>query len=109
MTGKVIPFRSKINIASDTNICLPESTKVILEGALVFEYGGQIVGKLNAEYDFKDLDPRFHWLAVQFLMSQRMRVVIPTREAEQTLDRTRQDENKRSLPLYKRFFKRLFG
>ena len=54
-------------------------TEVIIKDALIICQGGEIVGRLDARYDFKDLAPEYHQTALT-MISRRTRLGMATWE-----------------------------
>jgi len=52
------------------------STKVIVKNALQFRRGGKTVGALDAVYDFKELPPELHSMAVR-MISRTQNLMLP--------------------------------
>jgi hypothetical protein len=93
------------------NFTVPGETKIIIADALVFKQGGKIVVRLNAEYDFTEVPPEFHELALRMLFSQqRIRLIVPTEAAMAEEDRRMARYHQRkieyeALPWWKKLFK----
>ena len=49
------------------NNIINNSTTVCLQDIVIFQRDGEIIGKLDAQIDFKDLAPELHGHAVQLL------------------------------------------
>lgn len=83
------------------------SSKVIVKDSLVFVQGGQIVGRLDAEYDFADLHPALHATALGLIMQQRIRLgMIDPRVEEQREARYQQRLAEfNGLPWWKKLFR----
>lgn len=91
------------------NIVVPGGTEVTVKDIVVFERGGEVVGRLDAKCDFADLDPSLHQMAVSLLMGKRIRLHLPTQERLERMDRWDRvyEERKTSyeaLPWYRKLF-----
>jgi len=59
-----------------SNFTVKSSSKVIVQNALRFRRGRKVVGALDAVYDFKDLPPSLHALALQ-LIDRSQTIMLP--------------------------------
>lgn len=66
-----------IEIAEQLSITVPGTTRVVVEDYLVFISDGQVVGRLNAEFDFGSLPAYLHGFAAQHLMMRRSSFAMP--------------------------------
>jgi hypothetical protein len=99
---------SEITIGDSSQVTIPGTTIVTIEGALVLEEGGVEVGRLDAKYDFADLDPRHHHIALQ-MISKCHRLMMQTPEDRAESKRVWDEyetakEARAALPWHKRLF-----
>lgn len=102
--------KANITFGTGSDCTIQVSSKVTVPDALVFESGGVVVGRLDAVYDFKDLDPKYHMEAAA-IIQKRVRLIIPTDAAFARMDRRRKRRRQlegefNSLPWYKKLFTR---
>lgn len=98
-----------ITIADSSNLTIPGTTKVTIKDALVLLQGGEKVVQLDAEYDLKDVPPAYHEILVNLMMTQRVRLLMPTAEALEESDRRveryrQQKAEYGALPWWKKMF-----
>ena len=97
-----------ITIADSSAVTIPGTTVVTVLGAIVLVEGGVEVGRLDAKYDFADLDPKYHHLALS-MIHKPMRLMMQTPEARAESKATWDEyeaakEARAALPWHKRLF-----
>jgi len=97
-----------ITIGDTSAVTIQGSTVVTVEGALVLVEGGVEVGRLDAKYDFADLDPKYHHIALQMIYkSNRLMMQTPEAMAESSRrwdEYSAAKEARAMLPWHKRLF-----
>lgn len=53
--------------APNDELIINQSSTVLLQNVIVFKEGGKVVGKLDAQIDFKDLAPELHMSVIKLL------------------------------------------
>jgi len=99
-----------IEIAENHNVTVPGGTIVTIKDALQIVQGGKMVGTLDAQYDFKDLAPEYHFTALQ-IISKRTRLGMQTWEDMEMWDNRHKRYTERkaeyaALPWYKKLLTR---
>jgi len=59
------------------NIIVMGTNKVVVKEAITFERNGKIVGALDAYYDFNELDPSLHQMALGLVQRQTVNLLLP--------------------------------
>ena len=75
---------------SSSNNIVNNSSTVVVKDVVSFKKDGQVIGKLDAEIDFKDLAPELHVHAIQLLQQMPRCLHLPserTAEESQVVDR----------------------
>ena len=60
----------------ESNLTIPGTTKVTVKNFLQFTRGEEILGSLDAEFDFKDLPTNLHSLALQVIQMRGSNICI---------------------------------
>jgi len=72
------PTENTSGIAIDNNsVYTTETTKVKMKGAVELIYHGRIICSLDAEYDFKDLHPDLHGMALSLIQGNGQQMHLP--------------------------------
>jgi len=59
-----------------SGIVVQGSGKVISPGFITFTVGGEVVGSLDATFDFSDLDPALHAMGANMIIQRRMNLAL---------------------------------
>ena len=99
-----------IRATGNHDVTVPGGTEVTVKDALVFERGGEVIGHVDAVYDFAKLDPSLHHGAINLLLKGRIRLVLATKERMERkghLHRIYEEKQTafKALPWYKKLFK----
>jgi hypothetical protein len=97
-----------INLAVENDCTIQVSSKVTVQDALVLKSGGKVVGRLDAVYDFKDLDSQYHMAAAR-IIQKRVCLIIRTEQALARQDKEPEIYRRRKkefevLPWWKKLF-----
>lgn len=68
-----------IEVTDSHNVTVPGGTIVTIKDALQIVQGGKMVGTLDAQYDFKNLPPEYHQIAIG-IINKRTRLGMQTWE-----------------------------
>lgn len=87
------------------DITIPGGTEVIVKDAVIIVQGGRVVARLDAKYDFTDLDPAFHEIVVNLLLGGRIRLGLPTEKMLRQGERyTERKAEYAALPWWRKLF-----
>ena len=84
------------------NVISNHSTTVLLQNIVKFKKGNEIIGKLDATIDFKDLSPELHQSALQLLQQMPVCLYTAVDEPANDLERPRAPEPDRVPTLWQR-------
>lgn len=75
--------KEMINVSDDWGITMEAPTTVTSVRHFTFTRGGVVVGTLDAVFDFADLPEDLHHTALGMIHSNRVNLLMPTREREE--------------------------
>jgi hypothetical protein len=61
---------------NSNNVIIEGTSEVIVEDAITFTRGNQVVGKLDYKIDFSDLDPSLHEKALNLITGKRINLAL---------------------------------
>jgi hypothetical protein len=99
-----------INTVSDSHVVQLPGGKVTLVDVVEIIQGGKVVAKLDAEFDFTNVDPTFHFYVLNVLMTRcRVCLYLPTfekmeEEARRTERYVQHTAEYAALPWWKKIF-----
>jgi len=73
------PYRKSKSETSGMKLAMVADSIITVKGAITFMASGKVVGKVDASWDFSELDPGLHGLAIQIIQGTTCHnILLPT-------------------------------